>query len=492
MGSGATTGLGMYPAKYSFSISSANCSGPGQPDFVVYNTSLMGLSTQASIIAYDNLYSGCSGNVPSTYWAYNTGGTIVTSVVLSGDGSQVAFAQSSSGGSASLVILKWKSSGTQSASSPGTPTAETFSTYRSCPAPCSLSLTFSGAANDTASSVFYDYASDTIYVGDDAGRLHKFTGVFSGTPAEASGAWPVSVSLSALGAPVYDSTSGNVLVGDYLLDLASTCAPSGEPCGFFYSVNASSGSIVGTSDRLDYVFGIVDAPLVDASAGKAYVFAGADGNFSSSSACGTNVPCSGVFQFPTNFTSGSGTETTLGPGYEFLLAGTFDNQYFTSTSDTSPTGHIYAVGGTGPQNNTLYQVSINSGVMSTSAVTGPAVSTNNTNGFYSAGLQVAEVYTGSKDYIFLSVLSFGAPAGCSSSLADGCVMGFDVTSASISSATTPTGATAEAGGASGIIVDNTSNFGGASNIYYTPLADQACPTSGGTGGCAIQISQAAP
>ncbi len=430
--------------------------------------------------------------MPSTYWAYNTGGTIVTSVVLSGDGSQVAFAQSSSGGSASLVILKWKSSGTQSASSPGTPTAETFSTYRSCPAPCSLSLTFSGAANDTASSVFYDYASDTIYVGDDAGRLHKFTGVFSGTPAEASGAWPVSVSLSALGAPVYDSTSGNVLVGDYLLDLASTCAPSGEPCGFFYSVNASSGSIVGTSDRLDYVFGIVDAPLVDASAGKAYVFAGADGNFSSSSACGTNVPCSGVFQFPTNFTSGSGTETTLGPGYEFLLAGTFDNQYFTSTSDTSPTGHIYAVGGTGPQNNTLYQVSINSGVMSTSAVTGPAVSTNNTNGFYSAGLQVAEVYTGSKDYIFLSVLSFGAPAGCSSSLADGCVMGFDVTSASISSATTPTGATAEAGGASGIIVDNTSNFGGASNIYYTPLADQACPTSGGTGGCAIQISQAAP
>ncbi len=57
MGSGATTGLGMYPAKYSFNISSANCSGPAQPDFVVYNTSLAGLSTQASIIAYDNLYT---------------------------------------------------------------------------------------------------------------------------------------------------------------------------------------------------------------------------------------------------------------------------------------------------------------------------------------------------------------------------------------------------------------------------------------------------
>ena len=37
-----------------------------------------------------------AGTVPSTYWGYNTGGTIATSVVLSFDGTQVAFAQSSS------------------------------------------------------------------------------------------------------------------------------------------------------------------------------------------------------------------------------------------------------------------------------------------------------------------------------------------------------------------------------------------------------------
>ena len=42
-------------------------------------------------MAYENLYSGCGGNVPSTYWAYNTGGSVVTSVALSLDGSQVAF-----------------------------------------------------------------------------------------------------------------------------------------------------------------------------------------------------------------------------------------------------------------------------------------------------------------------------------------------------------------------------------------------------------------
>jgi hypothetical protein len=491
MGSGAKTGLGMFPAKYSFDFSGANCVGDGQPDFVVYNTSLAGLSTQASIIAYDNLYSGCTGTVPTTYWAYNTGGTIMTSVVLSKDGSQVAFAQSSSGGVASLVLLKWAASTMESAGSPGTPVAATASGYRSCSAPCSLTLTFSGAANDTASSVFYDYGSDAIYVGDDSGKLHKFTGVFAGTPGEASGAWPVSVSLSALASPVFDSTSGNVLVGDYLLNLSSTCAPSGEPCGFFYAVDASTGSITGTSSRLDTVFGIADAPLVDSSAGMAYVFAGADSNIDPTTACPTEGPCSGVFQFATNFTSGSGTEATVGPGYEFMLSGAFDNEYFSSGNGASPTGHLYAVGGTG-SNSTLYQVSISSNVMSTTSTEGPAVSTNYADGYYSAGLQVTEVYSGSTDYIFLSVLDFGAPSGCDGSLSNGCVMGFDVTSESVSPSTTPTGATAEAGGTSGIIVDNASTFGGASNIYYTPLADQDCTTSEETGGCAIQISQAAP
>jgi hypothetical protein len=27
-------------------------------------------------------------------------------------------------------------------------------------------------------------------------------------------------------------------------------------------------------------------------------------------------------------------------------------------------------------------------------------------------------------------------------------------------------------------------------VYFTPLGDQTCTTSGGTGGCAIQASQA--
>jgi hypothetical protein len=50
------------------------------------------------------------------------------------------------------------------------------------------------------------------------------------------------------------------------------------------------------------------------------------------------------------------------------------------------------------------------------------------------------------------------------------------------------------GGTSGIIIDNVVGSGiqpGASQVYFSTLADQLCATSGGTGGCAVQASQPA-
>jgi hypothetical protein len=107
LGPGATVGAGQYPAKFSFGATSASCGGDPEPDFVAFNTSVPGSATQASIVAIDNLYSGCSGTVPATYWAYNTGDTALTSTTLSLDGSQLAFVQSSAG-HAQLVLLKWQ------------------------------------------------------------------------------------------------------------------------------------------------------------------------------------------------------------------------------------------------------------------------------------------------------------------------------------------------------------------------------------------------
>ena len=69
LGAGATAGAGTFPAKFSFDTSTASCAN----DFVVFNSSLA--ATQAAVVAFSNLYSGCGGTVPTTSWAYKTTGT---------------------------------------------------------------------------------------------------------------------------------------------------------------------------------------------------------------------------------------------------------------------------------------------------------------------------------------------------------------------------------------------------------------------------------
>jgi hypothetical protein len=495
LGSGGSLGLGNYPAKYSFSTSAASCA-----DWVVYGSGLPGSATQATILAFTNLYATtCSGSVPTIGWAFNTGtgSSVLTSPVLSLDGTQIAFVQNGSTG-ASLVILKWAAGGTLTA--PATPANQASgSAYRACTAPCMLSLNFSGAATDSGSTAWYDYDADAVWVGDDNGVLHKFTGVFAGSPAEVTiGGWPVTVSASPLNGPIRDSLTGNVFVGDYNLSADSACTPSSSttnsPCGFLYSYNSSSGALIAKSAQLDFNFGLVGTPVLDQSAGQLYVPVGSDGETGPSTQCGA-TPCAAVFQLPTNFSSGaSGIEATVGPGFNFLLIGAFDNQYLSSTNASSPTGHMYVVGNTGAANNALYQISINANVMSTTSVAGPTVAQNFTNGFFASGLNLAEFFNGATDYVFLSTIAFSNYSGCGTtpSISTGCVVGFDVTSGSISSSTLPTGSSPAAGGASGIIVDNAGSGPGESNIYFSALANQTCTTSGGSSGCAIQISQSAP
>ena len=121
-----------FPAKYGVSISTANCGG----DFVVYPTGQAGATSAATIVAFNQLYSSCTGS-PSVYWAYNTEGTLAgysatTSPVLSLDGSKVAFIQSN-GTNAYLVVVKWAAGGTLT--SPATPTSANIAT---CKAPCTI------------------------------------------------------------------------------------------------------------------------------------------------------------------------------------------------------------------------------------------------------------------------------------------------------------------------------------------------------------------
>jgi hypothetical protein len=494
MGTGATVGAGNYPAKFSFDAGTASCS-----DFVVFNTSLAGSSTQATVVAFDNLYvgsSGLCGTTPSTYWAFNTGGTVVTSVVLSFDGSQVAFVQNNSAGNAAtLVLLKW-AAGSGTIASPNTLTATSNAAYPTCTAPCMTTIAFSldaGGSNlgDALSSPFYYYTGDVIYVGDGKGYLHKFTSVFLGSasspPAEtiSTGAnvWPALTSNnSPLTDPVYDQDIGQIFVGSLFGTLKRVDATIG------------GGATLIKTNQIQVSGDFLDGPLLDSTNGVVYLIVSA-----SSPIAGQASGVSALYTFPVNFLTGaSGVQTVLstdGPGTA-VYSGAFDNQWFLGNA-----GHMYvcaSAAGTGNNIPTLYQIAVSTtGVLGTVS-TGPVLATSASGPplcspvteFFNPSNTSGGVNPTGTDSIFLSVTNLGkqaAPIGCATNT--GCLMSFDVTSgATITSSTATAASRNEAGGTSGVIVDGSSASSGASQVYFTPLGSMVCGTSG-TGGCAVQASQ---
>jgi hypothetical protein len=423
MGTGATVGAGNYPAKFSLNVNPAAFSCTS--DFVVYSTGLPGTGTQASLVAYNNLYSGCGGSGPSVYFAYDTFATVTTSPVFWYDGTQLAVAQQNAAGHGVLMLLKWKAAPTETIAAPGRPRNIRPGLYTSCPAPCKTLFFLEDviddvntAASDTNSSVFYDYGHDTAYVGDDLGYLHKFNPVFEGTPAEVTtGGWPVLVSQTVpatpLTSPVHDSVTGNVFVED--------------KGGFLYSVNSTIPfPIPVQSTQLDFSVndtpsgpGFVQGPIVDSSAGFVYVFATSDG----SGGCTGGADCSAVYQFTTILAPDDlGTEAEVGNSSveptapSPMYVGAFDNAYRTSGDAT---GNLYVCGNTGGS-PTIFQIPIRAGTME-EVNQGASLSTSTT-----ACSPVSDVYNpnvtgGATEWLFASAQTGGVPTNCASG---GCVMNF--------------------------------------------------------------------
>ena len=432
---------------------------------------------QPTIIAFNQLYkttcATTSSPVPATFWSYNTGNAAFTetSPVLSIDGVQVAFVQRT-GTAASLVLLKWSS--TVSVGTVGAPTAPTTVTaanYRTCTAPCMTVIAFNGGPNNTNSSPFYDYTNDELYVGADNGTLHKFTGVFNGTPAESGSPWPVTVSTgNILSSPVYDSGSGLVFVGS-----TSGTTTGGQ----LHSIDAISGALV-SSARLatNSSSGVRDSPIVDSSAGTVYAFVGS-GVGAAGTNCGT-APCASVYQFSTAFTGGSaGTKVYVGRGVtsttlRFLYAGAFDDGYYSSGTPANPSGNLYVCGSLAATASrpTLWRIPITNNAMGTPVV-GPRL-TGNTNADCSP---ITEIMNGANDYLFVSVTAGGNDTGCTGA----CVYMYNLTGLTWGTGAVANAGIAAAGGASGIIVDNISSTTGASQVYYSTRTSP---------GNAVQASQA--
>ena len=493
LGSGATVGDGQYPAKFSFSTTSASCN-----DLVAYNTGVAGVSGgQANIVAYSNLYeSTCAGTTPTVAWAYYSGtGKALTSPVVSLDGTKIAFIENTSSG-AFLRIIQWHSN-EGSASGAATPHSTYTNTtagngsntaWTSCTpgTSCMISVAFQNGQQDTISAPFYDYGgSDTLWVGDASGKLHKFTGVFSGTPAEVITNWPVSVVTETTSGLSPTPTNPTNLTGP-VYDSASTLIFVGDGAGYLHSVTATgTPAVVTTANRLACdISGFVDPPLVDSTTEQVYTFVGYG--------CSTSNPAY-VNRFTASTTNPISSQgygnafqalTASGSSASVLHAGTFDNAYFTGTGNT---GNLYVCAA-----GSLLQLPLSK----FANTTGTNYNTYNTPvSGTTACSPVSEFENGSTDWLFMSVAANGNTTANGITCTGACMYNYDVSNSS-STTGTPTYGLSEAGGTSGIVIDNNGSGAGESQVYFSTLLNQSCAGNGtagaGTGGCAIQTAQAGP
>jgi len=402
----------------------------------------------------------------------------------------------------------------ETVTTPGVPTAVTNANYRSCTAPCMTTVPFDLGNDDTFSAPFYDFESDdAIYVGDDNGYLHQFTGVFFLTPAESTTSpWPVQVNATAgtkVSSPVYDDTSGYVFVGD------STGVLHAVGTG---NAGTTNGNKHGTSSDLGDT--IIDGALVDPTAARVYAFVTTNGTHNA------------VYQFSTNFASGhgngaaTGTQTGTGGAGYYFYSGTFDNVYYESSSGTSPSGNLYVIGGTGLTGGgaTLYQIPITSNAMAATANSAvPALNTAHppwpspltefcNNGASACALNAGGTATTTgTDYLFFSIYHSNK-GGCIAATQSGCILSYNISNpASVTISGTGLQVNAEVNpgcwATSGIEVDNSSSaIAGASQIYFVNLngngaggptggtyTSAACGGNVGTNTIqAVQASQSSP
>ena len=486
-------GGGNYPAKFSFN------SAPSCSDIAIFNTSEAGSTTTATVMGINNLYDGapsgelsCTGS-PTVAFAYDTSDgdatdKVVTSATFSLAGTEIAFV-STDGTHSYLNLLRFET-GTGNGTAYAHPVAPaTISTtgagYVSCKSgtgSCLLRLEFSDSGDDTISSPYYDYSSDTLWAGDASGNLHEFQPVFNGDAVEVGAPWAKTGATTVLASPVYDGTYVYV----------------GGANGILYAFTASSGALKASSATLTHSgsLGLIDAPLLDVVNSVLYVAMGDDPSGDSS-----------VMQLPTPALTPTsevyfGTGSTTVPEY----VGTFDNTHYAADlAGANTTGYITTCNFFAAANyfNPIKISGFSAGRKLYSSVSGD-VYERVSNAAVACSPQTENV-SGGHDYIFLSVASHAdttgtAPSGCANGTADACLYSFIVgtsTGYTWTTAASPNYGfkipenTGTASSTSAIIVDNSAANG--SNIYFTTNATtNGAPCTTTTAGCAIQVTQAAP
>jgi hypothetical protein len=320
----ATGGLGGSvvgsPAKFNFDVTATpDCTN----DILYVPVNVVGSANRANLIALRNLYTNpsgtgaCSGTGPTIVWTLGFTGTMQTSPVLSLDGSLLFVVESRTAGAIVHAI----------------PTGSV-----NCGTGCTLtvpgtvtdlwSATLSGSANNTNSSPFIEYTfttpnQDELFVGDNAGIVHRFTNINTASGAEVTtGGWPVTISgAGQLSSPTVDFNTGYAFVGD--------------ANGVLHRITISSGAVtssaaVGGSSPYG---GIVDAPVIDVVNQRVLV---ATGNYLSGFAAR-------LAEFAEAFSSGASptTQKILGPGaIANMHRPAFDNAFLSTGSGFAYVGGL--------------------------------------------------------------------------------------------------------------------------------------------------------
>ncbi len=419
----------MYPAKWTFDPSAApDCT----KDYVVFGLATAGAANgQANLVGLNHLYAGTGGlctTGPNVDFAYNVstvaGGKVVTSPVISLDGTKIAFVESL--GTESVFHVLTFTPGQGGITTAATPTAMTSLVYS----------TF----NTTTSSPWIDYSDDVVFVADDNGVLYKITGVFKGTPTLVrSSPWPITVSSGyRLSSPVFDQSRGLLIIGGRNGDL--------------YQINASTGAVAVTiiGAHGGKGAGVVVPPIVDVTNGTTFSVTGNDGT-SAVLVQTDSVTLTQLARARIGVGGLSGTAINI---YQPALS----NDYYTSPSS----GAIYVCGtGTGADTSPwAYSFGFTGRTMLTTAasqkqlVNSTAATCTSWNEFFNPNIG-----TNGTDFFF-----FGLTQGCpGAGGSTGCVAAITTTSSTLVTA-------AVAGGPSGIVVDNYSTAGQASSVYLTGQA----------------------
>jgi hypothetical protein len=440
-GSGGTIA---QPAKYVYDINAApSCTN----DFVVTGVNIAGAATQANMVGLNSLYNMpagnglCSGTAPKVMFAYNIGPGVINSYIqLSLDGTKVAFNEN--GTNSYLHILRWATGAGNGTSAAAAATPGSGNSA----ADVKLLLTAG-----TSTAPYVDYDNDVAYVTTNDNVVHKFSGVFLGTPKEVTAAgtgWPVSTGLggatASLSTPVYDPVSKHVFFTD------------SDNGGLDY-VDDSVAPAVSVTNKFFFAPGLaVAAPvMIDMTNQKVYAFSPNPGG-------GAAV----VSQADTNLSVASQVTVDVGGASSNYapLMGDFTEDYYNGNSGSAL---LYVVGNNAAANRlpSLYAIGFNAAFkMNPTYSFGPLPLTTNTAGIGASPVTAFYNSTLNKQFLFISVTN-----RCTTTITGGCIRSIDVTSGFPTAASINNVVLAATGGTGGISIDNVSSAAGASSVYYTTL-----------------------